>query len=71
MCQFHQLKIVQRYLTLKPELEASKELLALAKLLCHTDKESFIGIYNEWVIKCSSFLKERMTDSKTGKRALS
>ena len=67
MCQFHQLKIVQRYLTLKPELEASKELLAIAKLLCHTDKESFIGVYNEWVIKWSSFLKERTTDSKTGK----
>ena len=67
MCQFHQLKIVQRYLTLKPELEASKELLAIAKLLCHTDKESFIGIYNEWVIRWDSFLKERTSDSKTGK----
>ena len=35
--------------------------------MCHTDKESFIGIYNEWVIRWASFLKERTSDSKTGK----
>ena len=67
MCQFHQLKIIQRYLTLKPELEASKELLIIAKLLCHTDKESFEGMYNKWLIKWKAFLKERSVDVKTGK----
>lgn len=67
MCQFHQLQIVRRYLTRTPELEASKELLSIANLLCHTDKESFIGLFEEWYIKWSEFLKERTKDRKTGK----
>ena len=61
MCQFHQVQIVKRYLTCSPELEASKE------LLCHTDKESFIGAFDEWCVKWSDFLKERTKDKKTGK----
>ena len=40
MCQVHQQRIIQRYLTLKPELPASIELLTLSKLLTSTDKES-------------------------------
>ena len=67
MCQVHQLKIIQRYLTLKPELEVSKELLIIAKLLFHTDKESFEGMYNKWLIKWEAFLKERSVDVKAGK----
>lgn len=67
MCQFHQLQIVRRYLTRTPELEASKELLSIANLLCHTDKESFIGLFEEWYIKWPEFLKERTKDRKTGK----
>jgi hypothetical protein len=47
MCQFHQVSIVRRYLTLNPELEASVELLNIVKQLCHTDKESFVGIFEQ------------------------
>lgn len=67
MCQFHQVQIVRRYLTSRPELEASKELLAIIKTLCHTDKESFISVFEEWTSRWSDFLKERTTDTKTGK----
>ncbi len=67
MCQFHQYKIVERKLTKNPTLEASKELLDIAKLLCHTDKESFIGVFEEWCLKWDSFLKERSIDPKSGK----
>jgi len=67
MCQFHQVSIVKRYLTQNPELEASVELLNIVKLLCHTDKESFIGVFQQWVDKWSSFLKERRIEPKTGK----
>lgn len=67
MCQFHQVQIVKRYLTCSPELEASKELLYIAKMLCHTDKESFIGVFDEWFVKWSDFLKERTKDKRTGK----
>jgi hypothetical protein len=67
MCQYHQLKIVQRYLTKQPELEASKELLYIAKLLTHSDKEHFIAMFEAWAAKCDKFLKERSVDKKTKK----
>jgi hypothetical protein len=67
MCQYHQIKIVQRYLTLQPDLEASKELLNIVKLLTLTDKESFVGIFEEWTKKWDKFLKERSMDKKTKK----
>lgn len=68
MCQFHQVSIVRRYLTQNPELEASVELWHIVKLLCHTDKESFIGLFEQWVDKWSSFLKERRIEPRTGKK---
>ena len=39
---------IKTKLTLHPKLEASKELLAIAKTLCNTDKDSFIGAFGEW-----------------------
>ena len=47
MCQVHQQRIIQRYLTQKPELPASIELLELSKQLTATDKDSFIGAFND------------------------
>ena len=47
LCQFYQVKNVVTHLTKRPELEASKELLTLVYMLCHTDKESFIGQFEE------------------------
>lgn len=67
MCQFHQVQIVKRYLTASPELEASKELLSIIRLLCHTDKASFVGLFERWVDKWATFLKERSFDPKTRK----
>lgn len=63
MCQFHQISIVKRYLTQSPELEASIELLTIVKQLCHTDKESFVDMFEQW----ADFLKERRIEPKTGK----
>jgi hypothetical protein len=67
MCHFHQVKIVRRYLTKQPALDASKELLDVIKLLAHTDKESFVGLFQQWEAKWADFLKERAMDSKTNK----
>jgi hypothetical protein len=67
MCQYHQLRIVQRYLTCKPELLASIELLSIANLLCHSDKESFVGAFEAWCERWDAFLKERTRDKQTGK----
>jgi hypothetical protein len=67
MCQFHQVKIIQRYLTKQPDLQASKELLEIVKLLAHTDKDSFIVMFEEWADKWEFFLKERSIDKNTKK----
>jgi hypothetical protein len=67
MCQYHQLRIVQRYLTRNPELPASGELLSIAGLLTCTDKESFVSSFEEWCKRWDAFLKERTQDKRTGK----
>lgn len=61
-CQFHQVKTVCSYLTQKPKIEAGKELRKIALLLCHTDKESFEGMLNEWHHKWAQWIKERSFD---------
>jgi hypothetical protein len=67
MCQFHQVQIVLRYITRKPKLQASIELKSLMHLMCKTDKESFIGAFEDWCVKWESFLNERLKDPQTGK----
>lgn len=67
MCQFHQSMIVRRYLTNNPELPAAKELLRISNMITHTDKESFMGMIDQWYLKWSEFLKERTVDHKTNK----
>jgi len=67
VCQYHQLRIVQRYLTRRPELPASIELLSLANLLTNTDKESFVGSFEAWCERWNTFLKERTQDKRTDK----
>lgn len=59
--QFHQVMTIKTKLTSRPKLEASKELLVISKMLCHTDKKSFIGALEEWYTKWEDFLKERTT----------
>lgn len=66
LCQFHQVMTIKTKLTSRPKLEASKELLAISKMLCHTDKDSFIGALEEWHTKWEGFLKER-TITEDGK----
>lgn len=67
MCQFHQVAIIRRYLTKKPKLKASQELMALVDILKCTDKESFTGGLGDWHEKWKSFLDERTTNPETGK----
>lgn len=63
-CQFHQLQTIKHKLTNNPKLPASIELLEISKLLCRTDKESFIGVLEEWHARWKDFLKERTTDDE-------
>ena len=67
MCQVHQQRIISTYLTLEPDLDASKELLAISNMMTKTDKESFIGMTEQWYNKWKSFLSERTIDKASGK----
>lgn len=67
MCQFHQVAIIRRYLTKKPRMQASIELMAHVLLLKKTDKESFKGGLELWYLKWESFLNERTINVQTGK----
>jgi len=62
MCQFHQMMIVRRYLTNRPELPAAQELLDLTKRITYLDKASFIAELDLWQERWSEFLKERTCD---------
>ena len=66
--QFHQVKTVVEHLTKNPQTEAGQELLKIAYLLCHTDKESFEGMLEMWHTKWDRWLKQRSLDRKTGKK---
>lgn len=58
-CQFHQVKTVEHWLTGRPKLDASRELLDLTYFMVHTDRASFEGLFSEWECKRKEFLKER------------
>ena len=68
MCQFHQMLIVRRYLTQDPDLEASQELLGLVNIITETDKESFIGAFNDWYEKYKDVINERVHDRRIKRR---
>lgn len=67
MCQFHQAAIVRRYITKKPRLPASIELMEIVSIMKQTDKESFEGALKLWHQKWKSFLDERKLNEETGK----
>lgn len=67
MCHFHQTKIVQRYITLNPKLQASIELWRVVHRMTRTDKESFEYWLKMWFEKWRDFLNEKSTDLMTGK----
>ena len=64
MCQFRQIMTVRRYLAEDPELEASSELLRITKQIAHTDKESFIGMLEQWYDEYKNVLDERVHDKR-------
>ena len=67
MCHFHQKAIITRYLTRRPKLQAGKELRELVHDLCDADEESFTRELAVWHKRWDEFLKERTTNTETGK----
>jgi hypothetical protein len=67
MCQFHQIQIVQRYLTRKPKAQAAIELKKLTLKLTKQTKIEFVNSLNNWHIRWSDYLNERSEKVSTGK----
>ena len=67
MCQFHQIQIVQRYLTRKPKTQAAIELKKLTKELTKQTKSEFVSDLNNWHLRWSDYLNERSVSLTTGK----
>lgn len=65
MCQFHQIKIVTRYLTMQPKLEAGQALRAVALTLARSTEQDFASLLNDWHLRWSEFMKERTVDPET------
>jgi len=59
ICQFHQIKIVGRYLTSRPKTGAGKELLALVHTLTKTDEATFGPALTAWHERWKDFIGEK------------
>ena len=59
ICQFHQLQIVRRKLTLRPETLAGQELLSPTFTLAKTDEATFTRELESWYAHYEQFLKEK------------
>jgi len=62
MCQFHQIRIVTRYLTMHPKLEAGQELRMIALMLFESTEEKFTALLDTWYSRWNEFLKEKTVD---------
>lgn len=67
MCQFHQVAIINRYLTRRPILEAGKELRQIVLRLTVSTEKEFTELLNNWHIKWEGFLKEKTVNPITNK----
>ena len=67
MCHFHQKKIIQRYITMKPKLEASRDLKKIVLRLTLTTEKNFTQKLDNWYDEYKDFLDEKSISSTTGK----
>lgn len=67
MCHFHQMAIIKRYLTSKPKLEASIELLQICKRIPTTTEKKFTQYLFEWHQIHKAFLEEKTLNYATGR----
>ena len=66
MCHFHQKKIIQRYITMRPKLEASKDLKKIVSRLTQTSEKNFTQKLDNWYEVYKDFLDEKSISSTTG-----
>lgn len=65
-CQFHMVKTVRSKLTKSPKSDAGRDLLQVACLIAHTDKESFVGYLAIWYDTYEAYLNERSEPDSNG-----
>ena len=58
MCHFHQKRIIQRYITLHPKVEAFQDLKKIMTRLKYSDETRFTKALDIWYIKYKDFLNE-------------
>ena len=68
MCHFHQIAIIKRYLTRKPKLEASIELLKLCRRIPTSTQTRFADALSVWHGKHRTFLEEKTLNPNTLKQ---
>ena len=66
MCHFHQKKIIQRYITMRPKLEASKDFKKIVSRLTLTTENKLTKKLDEWYDIYKDFLDEKSISSTTG-----
>ena len=67
MCHFHQKRIIQRYITKHPKLEASQELKKIVSTLIKTSDVKFTIKLDNWYDKYKDFLNEKTINEVTQK----
>jgi len=67
MCLFHQKRIVQRYITMKPRLQAGKDLKKIVATLTTTTEKRFTNKLDEWYKIYKDFIEEKTISSTSGK----
>jgi hypothetical protein len=60
ICQFHQLQIVRRKLTLRPETEAGQQLLSLVFTIAKSTENEFTQALTEWYKIFQLFINEKI-----------
>jgi len=65
MCHFHQIAIIKRYLTSRPKLEASIELLKICRRLPTTTQSRFTEALSQWYEKHEAFINEKTLNPTT------
>lgn len=64
MCQFHMILIVKKYLTNKPDIQASIDLLNLAMSLTSKTQEEFITDLANWYKQYATIVDEKHIDNQ-------
>jgi len=65
MCHFHQMAIINRYLTRRPKFQAGKQLRSIAMTLCETTVNDLRDALEQWHNRWQIFLKEKTLTAET------